>query len=855
MKIDTKHELHPILVADLVEERHIARLHRIAERRGAVFVPLLAGPVDRRTHILECYAPGASSAVLFLAQPVGPPTDRGFPLKLAPYETATPGTETATPETATPETEPAAQATAPSPEPPPASLAQAPAKRGTSPTLSARHTRDLEQPAAPLANHGTPDPYVGKSLASGKYALEARIGSGGMGAVYRGRHRDLDKDVAIKILHANFQADAEFSKRFHAEALTMSKIDHPNVTRILDFGQESDGLLYLAMEFLDGVDLQTVLDQEGALPLERAVRIISGVCAGLGHVHRHGIIHRDIKPSNILMVSGLDDDETPTEIPKVCDFGVALAWSGNKQSSRVAGTPEYMSPEQCQGFVLDARSDVYACGMLMYELATGKLPFTGEDAGLTARRQVTDMPAPPSTFMPDIDPLFESVIMKAISKDPAARQQSMRHLRTELRELLAPVAVLMEPAPESRAWLEPEVAASSPKPSATVATGGSEPESWLQLQSEGMTSFLFEHQSQLNEVADLGDSLKRDPALWLSRLEATHDIAKFEADVALLDPVIRKLLKAADAPTLSAVVRSLRAVIKAEGAVGPRATAAGAALRLLRDPSRLEPLVAKALQGPEQPPAVLLHVLVEPQLAAAQALIEGRAKHASASARVCFVKLMRAIGPAALAPLTQSLRGCVDRGELDGPLVEDLIRDLPPGPSDGTGSVVAEFLRSGDPVTSATALLALAGLWGERARPLLFGALGHVAPVIVVTAIAGLRAIRSIDNHVTSRLEAILDGNGALMDEARVAAAVALGEAVPEARAAAGAVVARLFAPPPATRWSVPPPSASSDLVLALAFSLLALGVPNAAATIQRRAAASQDALRRQLSALVSPRG
>src|SRR4029079_5815497 len=116
----------------------------------------------------------------------------------------------------------------------------------------------------------------------------------------RGRHRDLDKDVAIKVLHTAFQADAEFSKRFHAEALTMSKIDHPNVTRILDFGQEADGLLYLTMEFLDGVDLQTVLDQEGAIPLERAVRIMTGVCAGLGHVHRHGIIHRDIKPSNIL---------------------------------------------------------------------------------------------------------------------------------------------------------------------------------------------------------------------------------------------------------------------------------------------------------------------------------------------------------------------------------------------------------------------------------------------------------------------------------------------------------------------------------------------------------------------------
>jgi len=842
MKIDSQHELHPTLVADLAEERHLVRLRGIAERRGAVFVPLVAGPVDRRVHILECYTPGATKPLMFLAEPVGPPTDRGFPLKLSPYYEAT---EDAAPESPAP---------VPTIEPPPASLARPAAKRGTSPTISARHTRDLEQPltAAPTERNG--DVYVGRQLASGKYGLDALVGSGGMGAVYRGRHRDLDKEVAIKLLHTTFQADADFSKRFHAEALTMSKIDHPNVTRILDFGQEADGLLYLAMEFLDGVDLQTVLDQEGSLPLERAVRIMSGVCAGLGHVHRHGIIHRDIKPSNILLVSGLDDDDTPTEIPKVCDFGVALAWSGTGQGSRVAGTPEYMSPEQCRGMALDARSDVYACGILLYELATGRLPFTGEDAALTARRQVTDEPEPPSVHRPDIDPLFESVILKAIAKDPAARQQSMRHLRAELRELLAPVAVSMESAPESRAFLELESPSSSAPPSPTRPADSGR-ESWLELQSEGMTSFLFEHQNQLNEVADLGATLARDPDLWLAELEATHDPTKFAAELELLDPVIRKLMRTADASTLFPVVRSLRAIIKAEGAVGPRATAAGAALRLLRDPPRLEPLVAKALSGSEDPPVELVRVLVEPQAAATHALLDGRLSHASASARACFVKLVRAIGPASLAPVTQALRACLDRGELEGPLVEDLVRALPPGPSDGTGSIVAEFLRSPSPETSSTALFALAHLWGDRARPLLFGALGHAAPVIVVTAIAGLRAIRSIDTHVAAKLDAILTASTAMMEDARVAAAVALGEALPEARSAAGAIVARAFSPQRATRWSVPPPNASGELVVALARSLLVLGVPNAVGMIQQRASSSQDVVRRHLMALLSSSG
>ena len=836
MKIDTENELHPILVADLSEERHLVRLHTIAERRGAIFVPLLAGPVDRRTHILECYLPGAEGPVMFLAEPVGPPTDRGFPLKLAPYEGTRPR---------------AVDASEIELETPPASLAQPGARRGTSPGLSARHARDLEHPdaARPVPEA---DVYVGRLLANGKYSLEVRVGSGGMGAVYRGRHRDLDKEVAIKVLHTTFQADAEFSKRFHAEALTMSKIDHPNVTRILDFGQEADGLLYLAMEFLDGVDLQSVLDEEGALPLERAVRIISGVCAGLGHVHRHGIIHRDVKPSNILLVSGLDDDDTPTEIPKVCDFGVALAWTGNTQSSHVAGTPEYMSPEQCRGMVLDARSDVYACGMLMYELATGRLPFTGDDPALTARRQVTEEPQPPSAFMPDLDPLFESVILKAIAKDPAARQQSMRHLRAELRELLAPVAVSMDTSPESRASLT--VPDSSPDLRPSPPSASAPRESWLELQSEGMTSFLFEHQGQLDEVADLGATLARDPEMWLAHLEATHDAEKFAAETALLEPVMRKLMKAADAPTISLIIRALRSIIKAEGAVGPRAAAAGSILRMLRDPPRLAPLVARAL-ATDAPPPELLHCLVEPQTAGAQALLDGRLLHASPTARASFIKILRTIGPASLAPLTVALRGCLERGEQDGPHVEDLLQAIPPGPSDAAGSVVAEFLRSSSAATSSTALYVLSGLWGERARPLLFGALGNVSPVIVMAAIAGLRALRSIDTHVVTRLDAIFTASVGVMEEAHIAAAVALGEALPEARSAAQAVAVRAFTPPRQTLWSTPPPSANPALAVALGRSLLALGVPNAAALIQQRAASSPDVVRRHLLALVTTTG
>ena len=203
-----------------------------------------------------------------------------------------------------------------------------------------------------------------------------------------------------------------------------------------------------------------------------------------------------------------------------------------------------------------------------------------------------------------------------------------------------------------------------------------------------------------------------------------------------------------------------------------------------------------------------------------------------------------------------ALRGCLDRGELDGHVVEDLLRSIPPGPNDAAGSVVAEFLRSGSADTLGAALFALAGLWGERARPLLFGALGHVGPVVVVSAIAGLRVLRAIDTHVVAKLDTILTGNAAMTEEARVEAATALGEAAPEARNAAATIATRAFSPPPrAARWSSPPPNASPELTVALARSLLALRVPNAAVMIQQRASASPDVVRHQLAALIPSRG
>ena len=289
--------------------------------------------------------------------------------------------------------------------------------------------------------------------------------------------------------------------------------------------------------------------------------------------------------------------------------------------------------------------------------------------------------------------------------------------------------------------------------------------SWLELQSEGMTSFLFEQQSQLHEVADLGVTLARDPELWLARLEATHDVAKFAADTALLEPVIRKLMRTADATTLSAVVSRYARSSRRRGRSARERPQQVSILRLLRDPPRLEPLVAKALSTAEARPRSSSTCSWSRRRGDARAP-RGPVQPRDAGRARMLREVVRAIGPASLAPLTLALRGCLERGEHDGPLVDDLLRSIPAGPSDAAGSVVAEFLRSSSPETSATALYALASLWGDRARPLLFGALGHVSPIIVITAITALRALRSIDTHVASRLEAVFscdrrrDGRG-----------------------------------------------------------------------------------------------
>jgi serine/threonine protein kinase len=865
MPAEPSEELFPILVADLLDAESCDLLRAYAQRGEVVSVPLLSPPVDRRRHLLEVYAPGATAPMRLMAEPVGAPTADGFPLRLGLCAEGEPGFDSDVDD-------------APTLIKPGAVVRS---RVGTNPsTLTERHSRDLDPPAhVPTA---AKDPYLDRLLAGGKYRLDACVGTGGMGSVYRGHHRDLDLIVAVKVLHATFQANAGFSKRFQAEALTMSRIDHPSVTRVLDFGQEPDGLLYLVMEFLDGTDLQSVIDREGKLPLERLVRIMMQVCAALGHVHRHGVIHRDIKPGNILLVAGHDDDEdVPTEIAKVCDFGIALA--SGAEGARVAGTPHYMSPEQCMGGEVDARSDIYACGVLLYELATGVLPFDGEAADILAR-QIREQPAPPSTVMPDLDPLFEAIIMKALAKDPGERQQNMRQLRAELKELLAPVlleagahappsapasvespdaSVPFEGFERIKSMRAPSDASATPSPTVTAAplapgrmSRSGAGEIWLDEDGGGVSTFMttlagtVQQQPSYHDSFELIETFARDPQPWLSRMAATIDITKFDEQTEVLQKAVSKLMAAADAPTLSAVVRTMRGVLK-EGPIesNPRAKGAGRVLRILRDPPRLMPLVEAALGGVEEPTEALRHVFIETQSAGAQALVVGRQEKSGAGnarARIRFVALVREVGTGGVPVTRGALSDCLARGERTGPFVEDLLRALPPIPDEATGNVVAELLQGATPATMAAAIVALASLWRERAHPLMLGALGAADEGVRMAAITGLRTMRGIDALVVRHAEAILLGPQLASDDFRVAVAMSLGEALPSARGAAGSVLTNAFAR--ASRTLTP---GSAALVVALARSILAAAVPNGPALIRQQMETSSEGLKRQLSGLL----
>jgi len=271
-----------------------------------------------------------------------------------------------------------------------------------------------------------------------RYRLKEKIGSGGMADVYLADDVLLNREVAVKVLHAQYAADPAFIQRFRYEAQAAANLNHPNIVNIYDWGNEGD-IYYLVMEYVEGRNLKQILTTEGRFMPERAAEIAAEICATLQFAHRQNLIHRDIKPHNIII--------TPMGQVKVMDFGIAKVGSGKgmTQTGTVMGTAQYISPEQAQGLPVDARSDIYSLGVVLYELLLGRVPFDDENAIAVAYKQVKEAPIPISLVDRTMPPALEAIVMKALAKNPENRYSSAQEMKADLLRWLEDMSINATP--------------------------------------------------------------------------------------------------------------------------------------------------------------------------------------------------------------------------------------------------------------------------------------------------------------------------------------------------------------------------------------------------------------------------
>src|SRR5579864_1766748 len=281
-------------------------------------------------------------------------------------------------------------------------------------------------------------------LLGGRYELDGVVGRGGMAEVYRARDIRLDRIVAVKTLREDLARDQTFQARFRREAQSAASLNHPSIVAVYDTGEDDSGsshVPFIVMEYVDGQTIRDLLRGDRRLMPERALEITDGVLRALDYSHRHGIVHRDIKPGNVML-------NRHGEI-KVMDFGIARALSDAQatmtQTAQVIGTAQYLSPEQARGERVDSRSDLYSTGCLLYELLTGRPPFTGDSPVAIAYQHVRENPIPPSRVDPEVPPWADAIVLKAMAKSPADRYQTAADMRADLQRAASGLPVAAAP--------------------------------------------------------------------------------------------------------------------------------------------------------------------------------------------------------------------------------------------------------------------------------------------------------------------------------------------------------------------------------------------------------------------------